>query len=228
MPDSILIPRVFHFIWIGPKDLSEEHQKNIDSWRHHHPDWEVRVWRNEDIPRLRNQEQFDRALAMAGKADILRAELVHDQGGVYLDIDMECLRPIDELLAGCEGFLTCEHQSGRIGNAVFGAVPGHEFMRHIVEAIPRWFHPQQPHRTGPTLFTHMGRRYATMRIFEQMIFFPPSTDDQHDSDVRPEFPGSYAVHWYDASWEQDFPVTQPLWVRLLPRAIRRLLAHLLR
>ena len=225
MSNSMIIPRVFHFIWIGPKDLPEQQRQRIDSWQHHHPDWQVRIWRNEDIPRLRNQEQFDLAPSMAGKADILRAEVVHDHGGVYLDTDMECLRPIDELLAGCEGFLVRTHPSGRIGNAVFGAVPGHEFTRQVVELIPSWFHPKQPHRTGPTLYTHLGQRSATMRVFEQKIFFPLSTDDRHVFNIRPEFPGSYGVHWYDGSWVQEFPVTQPLWVRLLPRAVRRLLAR---
>ena len=172
MLHSMMIPRVFHFIWLGPRDLPESQRRCVESWRRHHPGWEVRIWRDEDVPRLRNQEEFDRALSMAGKADVLRVEVLHDHGGVYLDTDMECLRPIDELLAGCDGFLARTHPSGRIGNTVFGAVPGHEFTRRLIDLVPRWFHPRQPHRTGPTLYTKVGKGCATMRVFEQTDLLP--------------------------------------------------------
>ena len=73
----------------------------------------------------------------AERADILRLELLHRHGGVYLDADFECLQPIDPLLEGVDCFLGLL-DSGRVSNAVIGAVPGHGLLaKAMAEVQPR-------------------------------------------------------------------------------------------
>ena len=54
----------------------------------------------------------------------MRYEVLRRFGGVYFDTDVECRRPLEDLLAGVEAFAALE-LPGRVGNAVLGAVPGH-------------------------------------------------------------------------------------------------------
>ncbi len=198
-----MIPRTFHFIWLGPRELPEKHRDWIESWEFHHPEWNIRIWGNDDVPRLRNQEQFDRARSWAGKADILRVEIVFEHGGVFLDTDFECLRPIDGLIANCDGFLARSHPSCRIANGVFGATPGHEFLNKVIRDIPKYFRPDEPDWTGPTLFTRLGRSFPDIRIFEQKVFFPINADEKLALHALPEWPGSYGLHWFEASWIEE-------------------------
>ena len=84
--------------------MPDEVQAARQTWIDHHPEWEFRIWRLEDLTWLRNQRLFDRAVPYSQKSDFARYEVVHRFGGVYLDTDMECLRPLDPLLDGCEFF----------------------------------------------------------------------------------------------------------------------------
>lgn len=195
-----MIPKQFHFIWIGPKPLSEQHRNWISTWEYHHPDWEIRIWGNSNLPRMRNQREFDRAQSWAGKADILRLELVHEQGGVYLDTDMECLQPIDELLVDCHAFVGRADFKGIINNCIFGGVPGNDFTTRMIAEVPRHFRANLPFMTGPALFTRYGEDIPNLRIFEKRTFSPLTHAEKAVLPIRPHLPGSYAIHWYDESW----------------------------
>ncbi len=92
---SPAIPRLFHQIWIGPDPLPLEFEAYRASWRAHHPEWEFRLWEEDNLPGdLRTAAVYERERRPVERADILRLELLWKYGGVYVDIDMECLRPL--------------------------------------------------------------------------------------------------------------------------------------
>ena len=76
----------------------------MEKWRHYHPEWEMRLWTRDNLPPMQNRALYDSRKNTGHRADILRYELMHQFGGVYADMDMECQKPIDDLIAGCEGF----------------------------------------------------------------------------------------------------------------------------
>jgi hypothetical protein len=75
-----------------------------ESWKTHHPDWEYRLWTDEDNERLVRDHypQFlegYRSLSKGViKSDIARALLLHKFGGLYADLDYICLKPVGETL----------------------------------------------------------------------------------------------------------------------------------
>ena len=97
----MLIPRIFHQIWVGPNPFPEEFAAYQQTWVDHHPDWELRFWTEENLPtssELRRPEVAERLRAPWERADILRLEVVWRHGGVHVDTDFECLRPIEPLI----------------------------------------------------------------------------------------------------------------------------------
>ena len=42
---------------------------------------------------------------LAGKADILRYELLYEHGGFFIDADSECINPLDDFLTDNKAFL---------------------------------------------------------------------------------------------------------------------------
>jgi mannosyltransferase OCH1-like enzyme len=114
--------------------------------------WEDQGWRVKDwvdskaLPPLTNQSYFDRAKEFYPddwkrfQADLLRLELIYLYGGVYVDTDVEPLRPLDELLEGRECVVGRSPQSLKgyraITNAFIAAIPGHEFLKACMVAVP--------------------------------------------------------------------------------------------
>ena len=92
-------------VWLGPDPLPAEFEPFLESWRRHHPDWELKLWGEDNLPAdLRRAEVYDTERQPVERADILRLELIWRFGGVYVDTDFECYRPIDELIEGADFF----------------------------------------------------------------------------------------------------------------------------
>ena len=75
------------------------------TWRVKHPEWSYELWTDENLPPLVNRELFDavgRRVPEPSRyrlqADLLRCELLVRFGGLYTDLDNECLRPVDDLM----------------------------------------------------------------------------------------------------------------------------------
>lgn len=87
--------------------------------------WTHRLWTDADVDSicLRNQHAYSAAPNYGQKSDILRYELLERHGGVYVDVDMECVRPLDDLhgqrgpsfYAGFSNTGTVELNNGIIG-----------------------------------------------------------------------------------------------------------------
>ena len=93
------IPRIFHQIWVGSDPFPEEYAALQETWRTHNPDWELHFWRDDNLPEgLQRAEVYDGSRTPWERADILRLEVVLRYGGMHVDADFECLRPIEPLL----------------------------------------------------------------------------------------------------------------------------------
>ena len=45
-----MIPCVFHQIWVGADALPDEFRALQETWTRHHPDWELRLWTDANLP----------------------------------------------------------------------------------------------------------------------------------------------------------------------------------
>jgi inositol phosphorylceramide mannosyltransferase catalytic subunit len=154
---SVLIPRIFHQIWLGPEPLPEEYVAYQKTWVRHHPGWELRLWVEENLPdRLRRPESAERLRSPAERADILRLELLWRFGGVYVDTDLECLRSIEELIDNTD-FFTVLRRSGVVDTFLLGAIAGHPILdRGLDEIRPRrTFGALSKGRTGPRFLDNL-------------------------------------------------------------------------
>ena len=187
-----MIPRVFHQIWLGEEPFPYEAERA--GWRRFHPDWELRLWQEADLPAdLELAEAANRLRQPAERADILRLELLHRHGGVYLDADFECLKPIDPLLDGVTCFLGLL-DSGRVSNAVIGCVPGHPLLaKAMSEVRPRaTYGPVDREGTGPLLLERLRGGFDDVTLFEPNVFYATEREQ-----------AEYAFHLSVRSWKDE-------------------------
>lgn len=167
----IRLPRLFHEVWLGENPIPEEYIAYQQSWLRHHPDWELRLWTEENLPdSLRRPEAAERLRVPAERCDILRLEVVWRYGGVYLDTDLECLAPIGELI-GEASFFTAATRSDTVDSHLFGAVAGHPILERALNQIrPQTSHGHKKTQVGPNFLDSV---VADQR--DEILFLRPET-----------------------------------------------------
>ncbi len=133
------IPKKLHFIWVGNDDLMP--RDCIRSWEERHADWEIRLWGNKELEENQwiNTEHIDQLRTLkkwAAVADLMRYEILYEHGGVYVDADSFCLRPLDDWLLESEAFACWVRFLARdrlVNNAFLGSIPKNDFLRFVIE-----------------------------------------------------------------------------------------------
>ncbi|MEE4453792.1 glycosyltransferase [Novosphingobium resinovorum] len=177
-----MIPRSFHFIWIGDEDKRPDNC--IESWRRAHPDWELRLWGNAELEaggwiNAHHMAEM-RARELNGVADMMRWEILHKHGGLVFDADSVCTRPLDAWLLDCEAFACWESEIARpglIAAGYFGCAAGNTFVQRIIEDIaasPTVVDAMAWQTVGPQRLTDCYRKfaYSPLRIYPSHYFIP--------------------------------------------------------
>jgi len=175
-----MIPKIIHQIWLG--DQSKRPDRFINTWREMNPTWEHKLWTEANMPNSWVKRQFDQCPSLAGKADILRYQLLHQEGGFFIDADAECIRPLDDDLADNEAFCCWENEflrPGLMSNGYLASVPKNQFLWEMLNRIGQRpdmnYHPLETWRiTGPMLLTETvcAMRYNSLTIYPSHYFIP--------------------------------------------------------
>lgn len=153
------VPKVFHFIWVGPKKFPETSLKNVISWQKHNPDWKIKFWTDSEsresplpfmerhfineIPFQLVREYLSKTENYGEQSDLIRYEILYHEGGVYLDHDIECFESLDNLVAHFDFFAPFEplHESPiktsewTITNCLIGSKPHHPILKKTLQNI---------------------------------------------------------------------------------------------
>lgn len=153
---------------------------------------------DDNLPPLRARSAFERSRNFSEQSDIMRYEVLRQFGGVYVDTDVECLRPMDDLLAGVHAFAAWE-VPGRMCGAVLGGVAGHPLFEEACDLVDETvgFGPM-PNSTGPVFLTLLARERDDVTIFSPEKFYPylwTEPEKRHGP-----FPDSWAVHHWSGMW----------------------------
>lgn len=136
-----LIPKIMHHVWIGGADIPPLYQNYLDECKKLHPDWEFKIWGDKDISDLglEYQDLYDKSRLYPGKTDIIRFEVVNRFGGVYRDMDIKCLRSIDDLNHQYELYTSLEPASiwnrPAINTGLLAAKANHPMLKKMLERI---------------------------------------------------------------------------------------------
>lgn len=193
------IPRTIHRIWVGDAPLPEEHRRYGETWRRHHPGWEMRLWGDRDARRLVPARALRACRSHAEAANLVRYELLRRFGGVYVDTDVECRRSLEPLLAGVEAFAAWE-TPGRLGNAVLGSTPGHPLfeLAALEGRLTAGMSVNNVEATGPGFLTQIRSERPLLEVFDTGLFYPYRWDEPERR--HEPFPDAYAVHHWAMSW----------------------------
>lgn len=179
-------------------------------WSELHPSWEVRIWTEEDLDWLENQDLFEKAANRAEQADIARYEVIRREGGFYVDTDFEPLLALDDLLDPRFALIVAEERRDLYGNSFFAAEQGSQFLDDLVgqlrgslEALPG--RPTNE-ASGPHFFSRSVHRWRLrrgdefdVRVLSRDALFSLSPRQLREG-VRPPR-SAIAIHHWAHSWK---------------------------
>lgn len=220
------IPRIIHQTWKNA-EVPAEWRPYQERWRALHPDWEYRFWTDADLHAF-IREHYGWFLPIYEgypdpimRADAARYFLLFHFGGLYADLDYECLRPFDELIAGCRlliGLEPAAHLEEPITkatglqrmlcNALMASEPGHPFWEHVFrQVVASHKAPEALGATGPHMLTYAYNAYARP---DELSVLPaeqlhPITSYQRWVAMAPEEQAAiarvaYGLHHWSNSW----------------------------
>lgn len=209
------IPRILHQLWFGGEaQIPPGYKAFHEGWRRLHPSWTFRLWDEAGVRALVAEhypeylDLYDGYPHRIQRIDACRYFLLHQQGGVYADLDVECLKPIDDLLEGIDFFIS---KPWICTNAVMGSVPGHPVWRRtFAELLARRERPRFRFPAFHTLSRDYYIGYSTGPLMITAVC--DAADVEHDPRARcypgyvfePGVPGRDA----DGRWTQDWDTTR--------------------
>lgn len=132
MKGTLMIPKIIHYCWFGDNPIPNELLKCIDSWKIHCPDFEIMQWNehNFDVNYNTFTQQAFKYKKWAFISDVARLVALAEYGGIYLDTDMELIKPFGKLLE-LEAFIS--FGLGYLSAGTIAAKKGHplfiEFLK---------------------------------------------------------------------------------------------------
>ena len=227
------IPRIIHQTWKSDR-LPERFRPFQHSWRRHHPSWEYCFYDDESCRALVAKAypslltMYDECPYGVQRADIFRYLVVAHKGGVYADMDTECIQSVDSLLEGraavfgVEDVLTerrarqlnLRHRE-RIANFIFAAEAEHPVFDHVVTwlaSLPgSWdMHDEVLETTGPGMLTNVVQAHRTdleLTVLPRLVWAAP---DWRFLRFVPRHAGIHVRHHFAGTWKNsDGDVARP-------------------
>ena len=177
-----MIQKHIHIIWIG--DQSKRPVDCIQTWIDMNPTYQIKVWGNDDlkytpwmtasvINQWLNHE-------INGAADVMRWEILYRFGGIAIDADSICVRPLEDWLLEPDVFAVWENEiirPGLIACGALGCIPNHPFIGQIITDILQdqnqlsnsaWV------KVGPGRITKTMRdyQYSSLTVYPSHYFIP--------------------------------------------------------
>jgi mannosyltransferase OCH1-like enzyme len=225
--DSILIPKIIHYIWLGQKPMPPLMNQWRAKWAFLHPSWTIKVWKEmpglpntqlmcgNEILKCRHPIYLMKCPTLAKRSDVWRYDLLEQHGGLYLDTDYEPIKCIEEIISGKTAFAgQCITRHGwtendpigkfktEIGCSLIGSSPHHPWMRDLFENIEKQDPIHQLSLAFPYI-TEITSRHPEVHLFSPDTFYPVRWDQYANTHslckIHPP-KTSYAIHQWSSTW----------------------------
>jgi mannosyltransferase OCH1-like enzyme len=230
---QVKIPHVVHFIWLGPRPFPPQSVENVRTWLAQNPGWTVKFWTDRerdppcsgmqrilvrDFAFTRLGQCYEQSQNWGEKSDILRYEILFQEGGVYVDHDANCLKPFDNLHSGYDFYCGLEtphppfvQRNLTCGNGVIGARPGHPTTRKVIDLIAGRWESLGQNFPGKDGFSRT--QLVMQRTYIALTHALKGTIDQAGNvDIvlpaayffsKKGIPALYSQHFYANAWADD-------------------------
>lgn len=201
-----MINKKAYYIWLGEKPKPDIFYKCYNSWKLYLKDYEIIEIneKNIDIEKYKKENKFFRQCydkkMWAYCSDYIRTKILYENGGIYLDIDMELLKSIDEYLK--YDFFIAYESDKYLGVGLFGAREKSPILKSILNFYNKEIYEKNlwtiPHIYTYVIISKEYDKKENVKLLPPVYFYPFGLNEKfHKSCIKDE---TVAIHWWNASW----------------------------
>ena len=207
-----MIPKIIHYCWFGGNPLPEKDKKCIESWKKYCPDYEIKEWNesNYNINKNRYMSDAYKEKKWGFVPDYARFDIIYNEGGFYLDTDVELVKSLNELrenkaYMGFEGGMWI---NGGIGFGAEAKNPTIKGLRDMYENISFYNEDNTINlKPSPYYITeHLEgkglKRENEIQMLEEMKIYPIEyfAPKDYTTGELSKTVNTISIHQYNASW----------------------------
>lgn len=221
-----MIPKKIHYCWFGRGKMPELAQKCIASWKKYLPEYEIKEW-NEDnfdldmFPYVREAYDYRK---FAFVTDVVRLYALYHEGGIYMDTDVEVLKPLDCFLHH-HAFSGFESPS-QIPTGIMAAKKGHPLFKEMlddyigthflkndgtIDTVPNVVRITNTCLKYGLLLNNQIQTVGDFTLYPKDVFCPKSYDDGKIYQTE----NTYTIHHFAGSWLPQYVVFEQCFWRML-------------
>lgn len=206
-----MIPRIVHYAWFGGAPKPPLIQQCIDSWREKLPGWAIQEWNESNFDPTSHAYTRDAYTSRkwAFITDYVRLMALHTVGGVYMDADVEVVKPLDRFL---EHRAFSGHETNELMiTATMGAEPGHSWVRMLLD----YYRAARFDGVTPNtqIITRLSRawverqQYGFRWLHDGVVIYPIDTfcPFDHVAMRANPTPNTHCIHHFAGSWTGRAP-----------------------
>ncbi len=210
------IPKIIHYFWFSGDPYPEKVQKCIDSWHKYCPDYEFKKW---DLNNYKTDCNYAnmalRQHLWAAASDFCRCDVVYRYGGIYLDTDVELVKPLDDLLYD-KGFFCFESALGVDPGSGFGAEKGNPIIKEICHSYEKLERNRVYQETSNgdlervnilelytnILVSHGLKRTGSYQVVDGIAVYPPLVLSPYSymTGLLAPYDKTYGIHHWISAW----------------------------
>lgn len=206
------IPKTIHYCWFGKGEKPKLVKKCIDSWKNNLYGYEIIEWNEDNFEISCNKfvkEAYENK-KYAFVSDYVRAYVLFNYGGIYLDTDVEVFKNFDDLLDN-ESFWGFEEKDF-IATSTIGCTKGNKFMGEFLNSYSDKSFIKEDGTidtlTNVAIITRMVKDYGLIldgsfqAISGMGKFYPQEFFSPYDyiNCYMKKTHNTYCVHYYYKSW----------------------------
>ncbi len=217
------IPKIIHQIWMqGEDNIPEKYNKNIESIKSIHKNWEYILWDEIKILKLisSNKEWLDlyyKFVYLHQKIDFAKYIILYTFGGIYVDIDVELIKSFDSLINefnnadiivsklninSTESLITTGYPESYNNGIIISKKRG-EVIKKLIDTILTSFYKSDLHfkvayinsTTGPQIFTKVINKNKNISNILHSEYLEPCT--RGDCNITDN---TIAIHKHELTW----------------------------
>lgn len=206
------IPKILHYCWFGGRPKPPLAEKCLKSWKKFCPDYEIREWNEENFD-ITTAPLYVRQAYEAGRwafvTDYVRLKALTEEGGIYMDTDVEVVKPFTPYLhhQGFAGFESPE----RIQTGLLACEKDFPLFREFLSYYDtaQYYNPDGTENitTNVEVLTALCEKYGFLpndtfqvvqgfAVYPREYFCPVDFDTEKLHRTRK----TVVIHWFAASW----------------------------